>query len=40
MSSSEDLSMDNLDSDSLRPVYNLIELRLEEYKDNELVLDA
>ncbi|CAG8476100.1 6742_t:CDS:2 [Racocetra fulgida] len=40
MSSSEDLSMDNLDSDSLRPVYNLIELGLEEYEDNELVLDT
>ncbi|CAG8734736.1 16380_t:CDS:2 [Dentiscutata erythropus] len=40
MSSSEDLSTDNLDSDSLRPVYNLIELGLEEYEDNELVLDT
>ncbi|CAG8752889.1 13609_t:CDS:2 [Dentiscutata erythropus] len=34
--------MENLDQDSisLRPVYNLIELGLEEYKDNELVLDT
>ncbi|CAG8699345.1 11506_t:CDS:1, partial [Dentiscutata erythropus] len=34
------LSVDNLDSDSLKPVYNLIELELEEYKDNKLVLDT
>ncbi|CAG8628815.1 17981_t:CDS:2 [Racocetra fulgida] len=34
--------MENLASDliSLKPVYNLIELKLEEYEDNELVLDT
>ncbi|CAG8795005.1 1082_t:CDS:1, partial [Racocetra persica] len=36
------LVIENLDQDSisLRPVYNLIELGLEEYEDNELVLDT
>ncbi|CAG8454451.1 14350_t:CDS:2 [Dentiscutata heterogama] len=40
MTLSEDLSADNLDSDSLKPVYNLIELGLEEYEDNKLVLNT
>ncbi|CAG8700076.1 13906_t:CDS:2 [Dentiscutata erythropus] len=39
-SSEEDSSTNNLDLDSLKPVYNLIELGLEEYEDNELVLDT
>ncbi|CAG8845929.1 28257_t:CDS:2, partial [Gigaspora margarita] len=36
------LVMENLDQDSisLKPVYNLIELGLEEYEENELVLNA